>query len=133
MGLYQTLYFMSLVGGIAGLLSWAVVAVISAFIQYQPFAGLSDLLSAAVLGAFIGGFTVAFSDRWSGNRVITRWVLSGALIGLAAGIAAGLLEAPVIRALAPAAPTLSRILAWMIAGSFIGLGLGLRWVRVNRA
>lgn len=133
MGLYQTLYFMSLVGGIAGLLSWAVVAIASAFIQSQAFAGLSDLLSSAVLGTFIGGFTVAFSDRWSGNRVIARWVLSGSLIGLAAGIAAGLLEAPVIRALAPTAPTLSRILAWMIAGSFIGLGLGLRWVQVNRA
>jgi hypothetical protein len=25
------------------------------------------------LGAFIGGLTVAFSDKWSGSRIMPRW------------------------------------------------------------
>ena len=79
MSLYQTLYFMSLVGGIAGLLSWALVTLVSALIVNQTLFALSDVISATLLGGFIGAFTVAFSDRWAGNRGVPRWIVSGAL------------------------------------------------------
>ena len=133
MTLYQTLYFMSLVGGLAGLLSWALVALVSSLVVAQGSSAISDVIAPMLLGGFIGGFTVAFSDRWSGNRVVPRWVISGTLIGLGAGLAAGLLGLPVNARLSGAAPILSRLVTWMIAGSLIGLGLGLRWVHVNRA
>jgi len=133
MSLYQTLYFMSLVGGVAGLLSWALTALVSALVVNRGFSAISDVISAALLGAFIGGFTVAFSDRWSGSRVIPRWVVSGTLIGMGAGLAAGLLQIPLTNTLVATAPTLSRVITWMLAGSLIGLGLGLRWIQVNRA
>lgn len=132
MSLYQTLYYMSLVGGMAGLFSWALIALISVLLANQPI-WASDLVSAAILGAFIGGLTVGFSDHWSGNRVLPRWVISGTFIGMAAGFAAGLVQIPITKGLEEQSPILTRLLAWMLAGSFIGCGLGLRWLGVNRA
>jgi hypothetical protein len=132
MSLYQTLYYMSLVGGMAGLFSWAVTAVVAAAIPTQRDVWVSDLVAAFFLGGFIGGLTVAFSDRWSGNRVMPRWIISGTLIGMMAGLIGGLIQIPITSNLASQAPVLTRLIAWMLAGSFIGLGLGLRWVHVNR-
>lgn len=132
MSLYQTLYYMSLVGGMAGLFSWVLTALVSAILVNQPV-WVSDLVSATILGGFIGGLTVGFSDHWSGNRVLPRWVISGVLIGMAAGATAGLVQIPITNNLGEQLPVLTRLLAWMLAGSFIGFGLGLRWVGVNRA
>jgi len=132
MSLYQTLYFMSLVGGTAGLLSWVLTALVSAVVPGQAV-WMADLIATTILGGFIGAFTVAFSDRWSGNRVVTRWVVSGALIGITAGLIAGLVQIPITTRLGATAPVLTRLVAWMLAGSFIGTGLGLRWAQVNRA
>lgn len=132
MSLYKTLYFMCLVGGMAGLFSWVLTALVSAAFANQQNAWASDLISATILGAFIGGLTVAFSDRWSGNRIVPRWVVSGTLIGVVAGLLAGLAQIPITNNLSERAPILTRLIAWMLAGSFIGFGLGLRWVQVNR-
>jgi MFS family permease len=132
MSLYQTLYFMSLVGGMAGLFSWVLVALVSTVLTNQPV-WVSDLVPATILGVFIGGLTVGFSDHWSGNRVLPRWVVSGSLIGMVAGLAAGLLQIPITDNLSQQAPVLTRLIVWMLAGSFIGCGLGLRWAEVNPA
>ena len=132
MSLYQTLYYMCLVGGTAGLFSWGITALIAALLPTQSQAWISDLIAASVLGGLIGGLTVAFSDRWSGNRVMARWIVSGTVIGVLAGVIAGLVQIPINSRLAAQAPLVNRLIAWMLAGSFIGLGLGLRWVQVNR-
>ena len=132
MSLYQTLYFMSLVGGMSGLFSWAIVRLVEALLISQHGAWISDLIATSVLGAFIGGLTVGFSDRYSGNRTTARWVISGTLIGLLAGLIAGLIQIPITNNLGTSAPVGTRLIAWMVAGSFIGLGLGLRWVHVNK-
>lgn len=132
MSLYQTLYFMSLVGGLAGLLSWAVYAAAAAALPVQHERWISDLIAACLLGAFIGGMTVAFSDHWSGNRVLIRWIISGTLICAAAGAFAGLIQIPIAKEVGTKLPTVTRLFVWMLAGSCIGSGLGLRWVHVNR-
>jgi MFS family permease len=132
MSLNQSLYFMSLVGGVAGLFAWAVAGLVTSLATVQETSWLSDVISALVLGGFIGGFAVAFSDRWSGNRVRPRWIVSGALIGTSAGLFAGLIQIPLTRRLADQYELLSRLITWMIAGSLIGLGLGMRWVSINR-
>jgi MFS family permease len=132
MSLNQSLYFMSLVGGMAGLFAWAVAGLVTSLAAAQETSWLSDVISALVLGGFIGAFAVAFSDRWSGNRVRPRWIVSGALIGTCAGLLAGLIQIPLTRRLADNYALLSRLITWMIAGSLIGLGLGMRWVSVNR-
>lgn len=133
MGLYQTLYYMSLVGGMAGLFAWALAALVSAALFNQPQTWVSDLVAATILGGFIGGLTSGFSDRWSGNRVMPRWIVSGVLLGILAGAAAGAIQIPITANLAPQAPGMTRLIAWMLAGSVIGLGLGLRWIQLNRA
>lgn len=131
MSLYQTLYYMSLVGGMAGLCSWALTAMLSAAMVNEPVAWISDLVAATVLGAFIGGATVGFSDYWSGNRVATRWVVSGILIGGGAGLLAGLIQIPITLSISASSPLLARLIAWGLVGSIIGIGLGLRWIQIN--
>lgn len=132
MSLDQSLYFMSLVGGMAGLLSWALSTLAISLIGIQQTPWWSDLISAIILGGFIGGLTVGFSDRWSGNRVLARWIVSGALIGMSAGLMAGLIQIPITKRLVENYPILARLITWTIAGSLIGFGLGLRWISVNR-
>ena len=132
MGLYQTLYFMSLVGGMAGLFSWALTALVSAALSTQKEVWAADFIAVVILGGFIGGLTVAFSDRWSGDRANWRWTLSGAGLGILAALTAGFIQIPITNALSAHAPTMTRIFAWMLAGSLIGLALGLRWLHVNR-
>lgn len=131
MSLYQTLYFMSLAGGFAGLLSWALTALLSATVLSNRPA-LADLTAAALLGLIIGLLTVAFSDKWSGNRVVARYVLAGGAIGLVAGLVGGLAMIPITEHLGSQLPFLARLLSWMLTGSLIGLGLGLRWVMANK-
>lgn len=131
MSLYQTLYFMSLAGGFAGLLSWGLTALLSAtLLSTRP--ALADLTAAAILGLMIGLLTVAFSDKWSGNRVVARYVLAGGGIGLTAGVLGGLAMIPITQNLSATLPFLARLLSWMLVGSLIGLGLGLRWVMANK-
>jgi hypothetical protein len=134
MSLYQSLYFMSLAGGMAGLAAWAV-SVIAAFMlaPVAPAARWPDLIATTVLGASVGAMSVGFGDHWSGNRTQLRFVLAGFAVGSFAGFAASLLQIPIERNLAAQSPALTRELAWLLAGSFIGLGLGLRWLSVNRA
>jgi MFS family permease len=132
MSLYQTLYFMSLVGGMAGLFSWTLVSLISALLPTFEAIWVADLLSSTILGGFIGGLTVGFTDRWAGSRVLPRYVVSGALIGIVAGLCAGLIQIPITNNLGAKSPLITRVVAWMLAGSLIGLGVGLRWAAVNR-
>jgi len=131
MSLYQTLYYMSLAGGFAGLLSWGLTALLSATVLSDRPA-LADLTAAALLGLIIGLLTVAFSDKWSGNRVVGRYVLAGGLIGLVAGLLGGLAMIPITENLGAQFPFLARLLSWTVVGSLIGLGLGLRWVMANK-
>jgi hypothetical protein len=131
MNIYQTLYFMSLAGGMAGLLAWASQALLVLLIPAGPPAWLSAMIAAALLGGFIGGFTVAFDEKWAGNRVQRRWVAMGAVIGFGAGVLSGALHLP-LRAALPGALPLGTVLGWMMSGALIGAGLGARWIAVNR-
>jgi hypothetical protein len=129
MSLYQSLYFMSLAGGMAGLLSWALSKLFSAFITSAG----ADFVSAALLGLFIGALTIALADRPAGVRVNVPWVIWGALIGLIAGLLGVATNLPIRNNLVEDHPILARTMTWMLVGSFVGLGLGLRWIRVNPA
>jgi hypothetical protein len=122
MSLRQTIYFMALVGGLAGLLCWSVVV----WVSWMP-----DLVSAAVLGMLIGGLTVIFSDRWWGEQLVARWVLSGIIIGLLAGILSGLVQLWIGSGLIEQ-KRLAVILSWTVTGTLVGFGTGLRWIAVNK-
>jgi hypothetical protein len=132
MNIYQTLYFMSLAGGTAGLLAWTSQALLVLLIPVGFPAWPSAVMAAALLGCLIGGFTVAFDEKWAGNRVQMRWVAMGSLIGFIAGVVSGSLHLP-LRSALPGALPLGTVLGWMATGALIGAGLGARWISVNRA
>lgn len=133
MNLKQTIYFMTLVGGVAGLLCWAFVVWIPGSFRFtQESFWLVDFINLTLLGGLIGGLTVGFADHWSGDRVLVRWVLSGVVIGLVFGGMSGLIQAGMSGLLAEQSSLLSRTLSWMVAGSLIGLGAGMRWVTQNK-
>jgi hypothetical protein len=120
--LRQTIYFMALVGGLAGLLCWSVVV----WISWVP-----DLVQSTVLGMLIGGLTVMFSDRWSGEQLVGRWIVSGIVIGFLAGLASGAIQLWIGSGVIPQ-KHLAVIIAWTLTGTLIGFGTGLRWVTVNK-
>jgi len=135
--LNQNVYFMSLVGGIAGLLCWGLTATISEI----PAATLSGwvivTIETTVMGTLIGGMTVGFADKWGGDRLLFRWVLMGVLLGMAAGAASGLINYPVQASLQAGAgvgvarDVVASVALWLITGALIGLVTGLRWASVN--
>ncbi len=123
---------MSLAGGTAGLLAWAAQALLVLLIPAGSPVWPSAVIAAALLGGFIGSFTVAFDEKWAGNRVQLRWVTVGALIGFGAGLLSGAVHLPLRNAL-PGALSLGTVLGWTVSGAMIGAGLGARWISVNHA
>jgi hypothetical protein len=132
MNITQLLYFMSLAGGSAGLLAWAGQALLVSLLPVSTPVWVPVVFAAALLGGFIGGLTVAFDEKWAGNRVQARWVFSGAAIGFVGGAASGAVHLP-LRAALPDALPLGIVLGWMLTGGVVGAGLGARWISVNRA
>jgi hypothetical protein len=134
--LKQTVYFMALVGAIAGLLCWTTQVWLSDYlVGSQERNWLFVGLSATLMGAFIGGMTVGFADRWTADKVVPSWVLAGVLLGAIAGILSGALYIPlegrIAQASSPTAAVVLRSMIWLIAGGLIGLVTGLRWVSAN--
>src|SRR5262249_16648676 len=136
--LKHTVYFMALVGAIAGLACWNIQAWLSDALtggQEQNWRFVAT--SATLMGALIGGLTVAFADRWTSERIVPTWVLAGVLAGRSAGVIPGLayipIESRVIRTATASnsAILVGRALPWLIAGGLIGLVTGLRWAGAN--
>jgi hypothetical protein len=128
----QRLYFASLAGAAGGLLAWGAAALISAALFQHGNFPAADFVASLAVGGFIGGAIIGFADRDSGSNMSLRAVATGFLIGLAAGGLATLIQVPVATNLAGPFPGLARIVSWLVLGSLVGFGLGLRWVRTNR-
>jgi hypothetical protein len=128
---HQTVYYMALVGGIAGLACWGIVSWIPDLATVGG--ALLDVINMAILGGFIGGLTVGCHDYWLADRVVGRWILVGLSVGIVAGVVGGLIHSAMSQPpLTGQLPLLSRALSWMIAGWLIGLGVSLRWVMINK-
>src|SRR5262245_29858034 len=138
MSLKQTVYFMALVGAIAGLACWVTTAWLSDYLPYgsQDTNWRQVAIAATLMGAYIGAMTVGFADHWTSDRVVPSWVLIGAMLGGLAGFLSGLvywpIEARLVRSANPLAGTLGRGLIWLVIGGLIGLVIGLRWLGANR-
>jgi len=136
MSLKQTVYFMALVGAIAGLCCWLLQLWIGDLEIITGQASLGILVTT-IMGALIGGLTVGFSDHWSSERAVARWVAVGVALGGLAGIVSGMLSLPILSNVIQAnssglGSAVGRPLTWLIAGGLIGLVIGLRWFGVNR-
>jgi len=130
--LKQTVYFMTLVGAIAGLACWFIVSFLSDVIA-TPQPWILVTVYAALLGALISGLTVAFADKWTAEKIVPNWVAVGTLLGLLAGLLTGLINFAVSDRLSAVTSTNTvTITVWLMAGGLIGLATGLRWAGVNQ-
>ncbi len=133
----QNLYFMALVGAIAGLACWLGQGWLSDSVSFpQEQQWIIVTISAALMGALVGGLTVGFADHWTADRVMPLWVLVGTALGAAAGFVAGLVYIPVSNNMIASGASertivIGRCVIWLIAGGSIGLITGLRWAGVN--
>jgi len=128
--LKQTVYFMTLVGALAGLVCWLLVAFLSDVISLPTWGSVT--IYAAIMGALISGLTVAFADKWTSEKVVPNWVAVGALLGLIAGVlTGGLYLLAGARLSAATSPKVVTITIWLLAGGLIGVATGLRWASVN--
>src|SRR4051812_7267919 len=135
MSVKQTVYFMALVGAMAGLLTWGIQSWISDLVQLSQ--AQFTVIVTALMGALIGGMTVGFSDKWSAERVVPVWVAAGAFLGALAGTLGGLVYLLIQTSIAQSAGAgaigvAGRPLTWLIAGALIGCVTGLRWFGMNR-
>jgi hypothetical protein len=135
--LSPTIYFMTLVGGLAGLMCWATTVSIGDLLTVrQESTWLLLTLWTTIMGALVGGMTVGFADTWSADRLLWRWVASGTLLGATAGVMAGLVYVPVQQTVVAmggegVGDLVARISLWTIAGGLIGLVTGLRSYTLN--
>lgn len=131
MNLKQTVYFMTLVGAVAGLVCWVLVAFLSDVIGV-PQRWMLVTIYAALMGTLISGLTVAFADKWTSEKIVPNWVAVGAVLGLTAGALTGVLNLVAGARLEAATSTRVQVITvWLIAGGLIGLATGLRWAGVN--
>jgi MFS family permease len=129
--LKQTVYFMTLVGAVAGLVCWVLVAFLSDIIDV-PQRWMVVAIYASLMGALISGLTVAFADKWTSDKIVPNWVAVGALLGLMAGLLTGVLNLVAGARLEAATSAKTQTIAvWVIAGGLIGLAAGMRWASVN--
>jgi hypothetical protein len=129
--LKQTVYFMTLVGALAGLICWAAQAWLSDFLPLQQ-TWLLVMVYAGLMGALIGGLTVGFADHWTSEKVIPKWVFMGAILGLFAGLLTGALYRVVAdRVILGSTSRMAYVIPWLIAGGLIGVATGMRWASVN--
>jgi len=128
MSVKQTVYFMALVGAMAGLGCWAIQSWTGDFVSLDS--KTVTVVVAAIMGALIGGFTVGFADHWSAERVVVRWVGAGVVLGAVAGTLGGLLYLPMLAS--NLGGRFGIPLTWLLAGGLIGLSTGLRWAGINR-
>ncbi len=123
----QTLYFMGVVGSLAGLLSWSVSAWIPLFLPVARDSIWSiETIDSALVGSVIGLLCVGFADHWSGRRIrVHRF-----LIGFSSGGTGGTLGtfAQIYarnNMLAELPHGFVATFSWILPGALIGLTIGM--------
>lgn len=112
--------------------SWTIIRLVNILIP-MPVASLwVDLAAGALLGAFLSGMAVAFSDKWTMGETVARPVFIAVLFGLVMGTVGALIGRNLPAGQGSGALLLNRVLTWALFGALIGLGIGLRWLAVNK-
>ncbi len=133
MNVYRGLYYSTLVGALGGLLAWAAHLLVSIPLANAGAPWLPDALVLVFFGAVVGVALYVHFDRVLSGKVRAASVGWGLLFGIGSGLVAVLIVLALRGAIALASPVLYRLASWGLGISIIALGLGLRWVRSNRA
>src|ERR1700723_1244201 len=133
MSLYKNLYFATLVGALAGLTTWGAssLLLISFGVERSPW--IPDATVVGVLGVLLAWSVLRYADRGAGKPM--RWSNLGWALLLGAGSAtvAALVIWQLQARIQVESPAVFRLAAWALSGSLIAMGIGLRWIKSNRA
>src|SRR5262245_47763621 len=102
-------YFMGLVGGVAGLTCWSIVTMAGYVVPQIGDSFFSDAFTMAILGGALGALAVAFWDYWSEEHLVPVSILSGFGIGMGMGLVSGLLAGQIQTYLG----VLGRVIPWV--------------------
>lgn len=133
MSLYRGLFFSTLVGMAAGLVAslcgeLAIVALAGTGARWLP-----DMVTLILFGTFCAVALFLYFDKLLRGGMRGSSVGYGLLFGGISAAVAALLAFGLEVGVAPTSPTLARIAVWTLCFSLIGLGVGLRWAKTNRA
>ena len=133
MSVYRGLYFSTLVGALGSLIAWALALAVSVPLADIRSAWLPDAIMFSIFSIVLSIFLFLHFDQILLGKRRFSSVLWGLLHGVISAAAATGLVLLFRQTFAQGSPKLFRIAAWAVGFSLIGLGLGLRWVRNNRA
>ena len=133
MTIYRSLYLATIAGGIGGLITALLAMLIGIPLAGVASAWVPDGLHFVLFGICTATTLFLFFDRLLTGRFKGRSIGAGILFGGISGVIATPVASGLRAALAEGSPILYRVATWTICFSLIGLGIGLRWVRVNRA
>lgn len=133
MNVYRGLYFSTLVGMTGGL-----VAALLGLLAAVPLADsaknyLPDALNLVFFGVLVSVLLFLYFDRVLTGKMRGSTLGWGVLLGGVAGLIASLLAEGLRTGIAANSPVLYRMAVWCLCCSLIGLGVGVRWVKTNRA
>ncbi len=132
MSLYRGLFFSTLIGATGGMIASALSELAMVVLADSGRRWIPDAVTMVLFGIAIALAIFLYFDKLLLGSIRGSSIGYGLLCGGGAGVIAAALAYVLHTSIASSAPTLARIAVWALCFSVIGLGLGLRWVKVNR-